>query len=95
MNDQEEPVVERAAKGAITGWIAAKSWPWLIRLGLWALSLAALVAYGGIAWWRARRAVLAGALDDEGVEPGPAPSVVARDQGVLAWVKGATVTPGS
>ncbi len=95
MKDQEEPVVERATKGALTGWMAAKSWPWLIRLGLWALSLAALVVYGGIAWWRARRAVLAGALDAEDVEPGPPPSVVARDQGVLAWVKGATVTPGS
>ena len=25
----------------------------------------------------------------------PAPSVVARDQGMLAWIKGTEVTPGS
>jgi len=94
MNDGEEPVVERAAEGALMGWVTAKSWPWLIRLGLWTISLVALLVYGGIAWWRARRAVLAGALDTE-VRSAPPPSVVARDQGVLAWIKGTEVTPGS
>jgi len=95
MSDQEEPVVERAAQGALMGWLTAKSWPWLIRLGLWALCLVVLAVYGGIAWWRARRAVLGGALDDEVIEPGPPPSVVAHDQGVVEWVKGADATPGS
>lgn len=95
MSDAEEPVVERAAEGALMGWLTAKSWPWLIRLGLWTIGLVALLLYGGIAWWRARRAVLDGALDGEVSGSAPPPSVVARDQGVLAWVKGTEVTPGS
>ena len=94
MSDAEEPVVERAAEGALMGWLTAKSWPWLIRLGLWTISLVALLLYGGVTWWRARRAVLDGALDGE-VSGSAPPSVVARDQGVLAWVKGTEVTPGS
>ena len=95
MNDGEEPVVERAAEGALMGWLSAKSWPWLIRLGLWTIGLVAVLVYGGVAWWRARRALLAGALDREVSRSASPPSVVARDQGMLAWIKGTEVTPGS
>jgi hypothetical protein len=46
-------------------------------------------AGGALAWWRARRAVLAGALDDQRETPlEPLPSEVVREHGLLSWIKG-------
>jgi hypothetical protein len=80
---------ERAARGLLKGWLLAKTMPVLIRLASWAVLLLITVLGGAVAWWRARRAVLKGALDDErGSEQEPLPSEVVREHGLLAWIKG-------
>jgi hypothetical protein len=86
--EEEEPVPERAAKGALQGYLTAKSIQWTVRLTMWMLPVLLVAAYGAVAWWRARRAVLQGALDAEAVADGePAPSVVAREEGMIGWIK--------
>jgi hypothetical protein len=89
MSENEEPVAERAAEGALEGWLAAKSVTLAVKLTMWSLPLLLIIGYGAVAWWRARRAVLAGALDTQALAEGePRPSDVARDTGVVGWIKG-------
>jgi hypothetical protein len=86
--EEEEPVPERAAKGALQGYLTAKGIQWTVRLTMWALPILLVAAYGAVAWWRARRAVLQGALDADALADGEqAPSVVARDEGMIGWMK--------
>ncbi len=86
---EEEEVPERAARGLLTGWVAAKTLPWLIRAMSWAAFMLIAALGGALAWWRARRAVLKGALDDRPEsELEPLPSEVVRERGLLAWIKG-------
>jgi hypothetical protein len=86
---EEEEVPERAARGLVTGWLLAKTMPIVLRLATWAAFLLVAVAGGALAWWRARRAVIAGALDDQRETPlEPLPSEVVRERGLLAWIKG-------
>ena len=87
MSEHEEPVAERAVKGALHGYVAAKGVQWSVRLKMWALPIVLLLVYGAVAWWRARRALMAGALDDEALARGEVPpSRIARDEGVLDWI---------
>ena len=88
MADDEEPdVPERAARGLLRGWILAKTMPLLIRVAAWAILLLITALGGALAWWRARRAVLKGALDGErNLER--LPSEIVREHGLLAWIKG-------
>ena len=90
MADDEEPdVPQRAARGLLRGWILAKTMPLLIRVAAWAILLLITALGGALAWWRARRAVLKGALDGErGNELEPLPSEIVREHGLLAWIKG-------
>jgi hypothetical protein len=86
--EEEEPVPERAAKGVLQGYLTAKGIQWTVRLTMWALPFLLIAVYGGLAWWRARRAVLHGALDAEALAEGePPPSVIARDEGMIGWIK--------
>lgn len=86
---EEEEVPERAARGFVTAWLLAKTLPILMRLAAWGAFLLMAAAGGGLAWWRARRAVLAGALDDQRETPlEPLPSEVVREHGLLSWIKG-------
>ena len=62
----EEPTAERAAKGLVTGWIVAKTTPWLMRLTIWAGWLAAVGAYAGYVWWRVRRMLRAEGVTNVG-----------------------------
>lgn len=59
MNDRDDvpddSSAERAAKGLVRGWIVAKTTPWLMRLTVWAMWIAAFAAYAGYVWWRVRR----------------------------------------
>jgi hypothetical protein len=88
-HEDDSEIPEEAARGLIWGWIFAKTMPLLIRLGAWLLLLLGALAGGGVAWWRARRAVLKGALDDQREsELEPLPSDVVRERGLLAWIKG-------
>jgi hypothetical protein len=80
--DNDE-LVEPAARGLIAAWVAAKVTPWLVRITAWAIRLGLVAAYAGYVAWRVRRAVRAGALDDASDRP----SVIAREQGVMAWVR--------
>jgi hypothetical protein len=84
----EEEVPERAARGLVTGWLLAKTLPILLRLATWGTFLLVAVAGGALAWWRARRAVLAGALDAHETPLEPLPSEIVRERGLLAWIKG-------
>ena len=85
---EDDPIPERAAKGAIQGYLTAKGIQWTVRLTMWALPFALIAVYAAVIWWRARRAVLAGALDAEALADGePAPSVVAREEGMIGWIK--------
>jgi hypothetical protein len=89
MSDHDEDVPEEAARGLIWGWILAKTMPLLIKLAAWLAILVAAVGGGALAWWRARRAVRKGALDDQREsELEPLPSEVVREKGLLAWIKG-------
>ena len=89
MSDHDEEVPEEAARGLIWGWILAKTMPLLIKLAAWLGILVAGVGGGALAWWRARRAVRKGALDDQREsELEPLPSEVVREKGLLAWIKG-------
>jgi hypothetical protein len=89
MSDHDEDVPEEAARGLIWGWILAKTMPLLIKLAAWLAILLAAVGGGAVAWWRARRAVRKGALDDQREsELEPLPSEVVREKGLLAWIKG-------
>lgn len=84
----EEPAPERVAKGALRGYLTAKGIQWTVRLTMWTLPILLVAVYGAVAWWRARRAVLQGALDAEAVADGePTPSVVARREGMIGWIK--------
>jgi hypothetical protein len=86
---EEDEVSERAARGLVTGWLLAKTMPILMRLATWAAFLLMAIAGGALAWWRTRRAVLAGALDDQRETPlEPLPSEIVRERGLLAWIKG-------
>jgi hypothetical protein len=76
--EEEEPVPERAAKGALQGYLTAKSIQWTVRLTMWMLPVLLVAAYGAVAWWRDAEAV----ADGE-----PAPSVVAREEGMIGWIK--------
>jgi hypothetical protein len=88
-HDDVPEVPEEAARGLIWGWILAKTMPLLIKLGMWLAILLAATGGGALAWWRARRAVLKGALDDERESAlEPLPSEVVRERGLLAWIKG-------
>ena len=88
MREHEEPLPERATKGALRGWLAAKAVRWTVRLTLWLLPFLLVAVYGAIAWWRARRAVFGGALDTEAIAAGePLPSLIARNEGVIGWVR--------
>jgi hypothetical protein len=88
-DDEEREIPERAARGLLKGWLLAKTMPLLIRLGSWGLLLLMTLLGGVLAWWRARRAVLKGALDDQREsELEPLPSEVVREHGLLAWIKG-------
>lgn len=84
-----DAVAAPAARGLLTGWLAAKTVPRLIWLGVWAVRGVAAAAWGALAWRRARKEVLAGALDDR---PDPAfgalPSTVVRERGIVGWVRG-------
>jgi hypothetical protein len=61
----------------------------LIFLVTWSVRLFAVSGYGAVAWWRARRAILDGALDDEvDAAFGQPPSAVVRERGILGWIKG-------
>jgi hypothetical protein len=87
---EEDEVPERAARGLLTGWVAANTLPWLFRALSWAVFVLIAALCAALAWWRARRAVLKGALDDQQEsELGPLPSEVVRERGLLAWIKGA------
>src|SRR5262245_14689314 len=89
MKEDQEPVPGRAAKGLIRGWIAAKAVRWSVRLTMWLLPFLLAALYGAIAGWRARRAMLAGALDDHAIAAGePPPSLVVRERGVIGWIRG-------
>lgn len=93
MDDWAGTSAEPAARGLVTTWVVAKTAPRLARSVVWAARFTVLAAYVGVAWFRARRAVLRGALDDQ-VAPGePLPSVEARERGVLGWVRGSQDTP--
>jgi hypothetical protein len=86
---QQEPAPERVAKGLVRGWLAAKAVRWTVRLTMWLLPFLLAALYGAIAGWRARRAMLAGALDDEAMAGGEQPpSLVVREQGVIGWIRG-------
>jgi len=52
---RDDEIPERAAKGVLSGWWAAKTTTWIARLTVWGLWLAAFAAYGGYVWWRVRR----------------------------------------
>jgi hypothetical protein len=86
---EEDEVQERAARGLLTGWVAAKTLRWLIRALSWAAFMLIAALGGALAWWRTRRAVLKGALDNQREsELEPLPSEVVRERGLLAWIKG-------
>ena len=88
MDEHEEPLAQRAAKGALRGWLAAKAVRWTVRLTMWLLPFLLVAVYGAIAGWRARRAMLGGALDPEALAAGePLPSLIARNEGVIGWVR--------
>jgi hypothetical protein len=88
-HDDDQPIAEPLARGLLTGWLLSKTLPGLIRLAMWGGRLAVLAAYGAVVWRRARKALLAGALDDEG-DPAfaAAPSVVVRERGLVGWIRG-------
>lgn len=62
----EDPAAERAAKGLLTGWIVARTTPWLVRIAIWGAWLAAIGAYGAYVWWRVRRMLRAQGVTDVG-----------------------------
>jgi hypothetical protein len=78
-DESDEPV----ARGLLAAWAAAKFTPWLVRITSWAIRLGVVVAYAAYVAWRVRRAVRAGALDDATDRP----SEIAREEGVMAWVR--------
>ena len=87
--DEEPEVPERVARGLVTGWLLAKTMPLIIKVATWLTILLVALAGGALAWWRARRAVLKGALDHERESAlEPLPSEVVRERGLLAWIKG-------
>jgi hypothetical protein len=89
VHDEEPQVPEEAARGLIWGWILAKTMPLLIRLASYAMLLLVAVAGGALGSWRAKRAILKGALDDQREhELEPLPSEVVRERGLLAWIRG-------
>lgn len=88
MRAGERSTIEPNARGLVATWLVAKTAPRLARLVVWAARLTVLVAYVGVAWLRARRALLAGALDGEVAQGEPLPSAEARERGVLGWVRG-------
>ena len=88
-HEDDSEVPEEAARGLIWGWILAKTMPLLIRIGAWLLLLIGAAAGGALAWWRARRAVAKGALDNQRESVlEPLPSEVVKERGLLAWIKG-------
>jgi anti-sigma factor RsiW len=87
--DDDEEVPEAAARGVIRGWILAKTMPLLIKLGAWLVLFVGFAAGGALAGWRARRAIVKGALDGQREsEREPLPSEVVRARGLIAWIKG-------
>jgi hypothetical protein len=88
-HDDDADVPEEAARGLVRGWVLAKTMPLMIKLGTYLILLLAVVAGGGLAWWRARRAVRKGALDDQrDSQLEPLPSDVVKERGLLAWIRG-------
>jgi hypothetical protein len=81
--DENDDIVEPAARGLIATWAAATFTPWLVWITSWAIRLGLVALYAAYVAWRVRRAVRAGALDDATGSP----SVIAREEGVMAWVR--------
>jgi hypothetical protein len=90
VSDQEDrEVPERAVRGFVTVWLRAKTMPIVMRVLSWLAFLLIAVAGGALAWWRARRAVIKGALDaDPDMRSESPPSGVVREHGLYAWIKG-------
>jgi hypothetical protein len=84
---EDEGVAEPAAKGFLRLWLAAKLLPIAVRLATWAAWLLAVLAYAGFVAWMVRRLAKRGVLD-EATPGGPPIPVSARDDGILAWVRG-------
>ena len=83
----DDGVAEPVAKGLVRAWLAAKLLPIAVRLATWAAWLAAMLAYAGFVAWKVRRATKKGALDTPAPGSPPTP-VSAKDEGVLAWIRG-------
>lgn len=85
--DDERSVAEPVAKGLIRAWLAARLMPIVVRVATWAAWLGAILAYAAFVAWKVRRLTKRGALDEP--TPGDPPMPVsARDEGVLAWIRG-------
>ena len=85
--DEERSVAEPVAKGLIRAWLAAKLLPIVVRVATWAAGLGAILAYAAFVAWKVRRLTKRGALDGP-TSGGPPTPVSARDEGVLAWIRG-------
>ena len=82
--EQDENESADVARGIVRIWLIAKITPWLVRLTKWAIRLGVILAYAGYVAVRVRKAIRNGALDDATDRP----SVTAREEGVMAWVRG-------
>jgi hypothetical protein len=87
--EETAPAPEHLARGLVKAWLAVKILPLVIGLARLLLWVAAFAAYAGVIAWRVRRMVRGGALDDEHSPPPEQPSAVARERGILAWVRDA------
>jgi len=70
-------------------WLALKFMPLVVALTRLLLGLALIASYAAVIAWQVRRMIRGGALDDEG-SPAERPSVVAKERGVLAWIRGSS-----
>jgi len=85
----EAPAAEQITRGLVRTWLALKIMPLVVALTRLLLGLALIASYAVVIAWKVRRMIRGGALDDEG-SPAERPSVVAKERGVLAWIRGSS-----
>jgi len=89
MEEEEAPAAEQVTRGLVRTWLALKIMPLAVALTRLLLGLALIASYAVVITWKVRRMIRGGALDDEGSPSAERPSVVAKERGVLAWIRGA------
>jgi hypothetical protein len=72
MRGRAEPIEERATKGLLAGWWAAKTTAWSVRLAIWGTWLALFAGYVLYVWLRVRRMLKAEREEHAGAGDVPA-----------------------